>query len=195
MRPAWPIYRPAGRTIVVLGAGALATPKLLLDSASAEWPNGGGKRFGMVGRNMMRHHIDLYAIFTRSEGANRGKPQGDRFQRSLLVDGKKLGSVQSFGFLPPRRSIAASMRRICATAGWRGPAPHSIWSSPAVTPLLSSVFSRTTILAGIMEDLPYPENRVSVAGTMRTGPLRSFPWLITLRDYDRARIDYVSGGD
>jgi choline dehydrogenase-like flavoprotein len=49
--------------IVLLGAGAFATPLLLLRSASPAWPDGLANGSGMVGRNFMRHHVDLWVVY------------------------------------------------------------------------------------------------------------------------------------
>ncbi|OQZ87676.1 glucose-methanol-choline oxidoreductase, partial [Mycobacterium alsense] len=45
-------------TVVVLAAGALATPVLLLNSRSGDWPNGLANGSDYVGRNLMRHLMD-----------------------------------------------------------------------------------------------------------------------------------------
>ena len=47
---------------IVLAAGALQTPNLLLRSASAQWPDGLANGSGRVGRNLMRHCVDLYLV-------------------------------------------------------------------------------------------------------------------------------------
>jgi choline dehydrogenase-like flavoprotein len=172
--------------IVVLGAGALATPKLLLDSASPEWPNGLANDSGMVGRNLMRHYADLYAVFTNTKQRTAGNPKEISFNDFYLSDGKKFGSVQSFGMLPPTPLIAASIAQDLHDDGLRwAVAPFNL-IRPAVIPLLDWVFSRATILVGIMEDLPYPDNQVTVHAGNGHGTQLSLTY--TLRDYDKARI-------
>jgi len=49
-------------SIVILAAGALYTPGILLASKSAEWPDGLANRSGLVGKNLMRHFVDLYVL-------------------------------------------------------------------------------------------------------------------------------------
>ena len=172
--------------VVVLGAGALATPKLLLDSASPEWPNGLANDSGMVGRNLMRHHIDLYAIFTRSKQATSGNPKEFAFNDFYSSHGKKFGSVQSFGYLPPAPIVAASMAQDLRNGGkcWAAASFNTI--KPVVVPFLSRLFSRTTILATIMEDLPYPDNRITVSAHPALGSQLSLVY--TLHHYDKTRI-------
>ena len=92
---------------IVLAAGALASPGILLASASSSWPNGLANESGLVGRNLMRHFVDLYAVFfsdIEGHGDNRRKEVA--FNDFYQVDGEKLGSVQSFGRLPPAPVLA-----------------------------------------------------------------------------------------
>ena len=155
-----------GRTVTlradrfVLGAGALMTPALLLRSTSVDWPLGLANASGLVGRNLMRHCVDLYLVFTRERGDNRFKEVGlsDFYQSG----GAKLGAVQSFGLLPPAPILAAAFAKDVYDA-----AP---WASlllglarPLLRGVLSRLFERGVLLAAMMEDLPYTDNRV-VAG-------------------------------
>ena len=175
--------------IVVLGAGALATPKLLLDSASSDWPNGLANDSGMVGRNLMRHHIDLYAVFTNSAPEAAGNPKEIAFNDFYLSDGKKFGSVQSFGFLPPAQMLAASMVQDLRDSRMRWAATPFDLIKPAVIPLLNQLFSRTTLLAAIMEDLPYADNQVTLGRTAENVQGTRLALAYTLRDYDKARLN------
>ena len=174
--------------IVVLGAGALASPKLLLDSVSPEWPNGLANDSGTVGRNLMRHHVDLYAVFTNAKQRTAGNPKEIAFNDFYLSEGQKFGSVQSFGFLPPTPIVAAGMAQDLHDGGmpW-AVAPFNV-IKPAVIPFLDWVFSRTTILAAIMEDLPYPDNQVTVHRHPENGHGTQISLAYTLCDYDKARI-------
>ena len=141
----------------VAAAGALATPLLLLNSRSACWPDGLANRTGLVGRNLMRHFVDLYLVFTRAQGENRLKEIGlsDFYAR----DGRKLGTLQSFGALPPASVLAATMAQDLAdVAPWA--APLFVPLRPLVKAILPHVFGRGILLAGIMEDLPYRNNRI-----------------------------------
>ena len=132
--------------IIVLAAGALATPVLLLRSRSGEWPAGLANDSGVVGRNLMRHGIDLWLLGrVRLDGPGDAKAIGisDFYQRGS----RKLGSVQSFGAPPPLEYL-----RNQRSALWRllGPIAGALWRRVATMP----------ILATILEDLPYPRNRV-----------------------------------
>src|SRR5262249_16504086 len=52
-------------SIVVLAAGSVMTPIVLLNSRSAAWPDGLANRSGQVGRNLMLHTSDIIAIDPR----------------------------------------------------------------------------------------------------------------------------------
>ena len=53
--------------MVVLAAGALATPVLLLNSRSGDWPRGLANGSDWVGRNLMRHLLDPIEIWPQSD--------------------------------------------------------------------------------------------------------------------------------
>ncbi|MBK7326408.1 MAG: GMC family oxidoreductase [Propionivibrio sp.] len=142
---------------IILAAGALNTPALLLRSTSVHWPRGLANTSGLVGRNLMRHCVDLYLVFPRKTGENRFKEIGlSDFYQS---DSGKLGTLQSFGLLPPAKILVATMAKdIRDTAPWAS--PLFALARPLLPALLTSLFERGVLLAAIMEDLPYTDNRV-----------------------------------
>ena len=142
---------------VFLAAGALMTPALLLRSTSADWPQGLANASGLVGRNLMRHFVDLYLVFTHTGGSARFKEIGlsDFCQ---TADGR-LGTLQSFGLLPPVPILAATMAQdIRDAAPWASPLFRLV--RPILPGVLSRLFDRGVLLAAIMEDRPHPGNRV-----------------------------------
>jgi choline dehydrogenase-like flavoprotein len=148
---------------VFLAAGALETPRLLLQSACAHWPQGLANDSGLVGRNLMRHHIDLYVIKPRTPAGfdNRHKEFGfnDFYQR----DGRKLGSVQSFGRLPPVPVLAASMEDDIRQGALPWLAPLFKLAQPVLKPIFRQFVHERLVLASTLEDLPYADNRVTPA--------------------------------
>lgn len=147
--------------IVVLAAGALQSPAILLRSASPDWPQGLANRSGLVGRNLMRHYVDLYVVTPRNRQGHADKALA--FNDFYTVGGRKLGSVQSFGELPPAAVLAENLRQDIR----HGPAP---WLSgpfrllrPLATAFLRRLGERGLVLASVMEDLPYADNRVLLA--------------------------------
>lgn len=146
---------------IILAAGALETPRILLASASADWPDGLANDSRMVGRNLMRHHIDLYLVTPKLKGFdNRHK----EFAFNDFYDdrGEKLGSVQSFGRLPPVPVLAASMADDLRQGPLPWTAPLFRMAQPLMKPVLKGLVHDRMILATTLEDLPYAENRVAL---------------------------------
>ncbi|MGH8854627.1 MAG: GMC oxidoreductase [Telluria sp.] len=146
---------------VVLAAGALETPRILLASSSPEWPHGLANDSLMVGRNLMRHHIDLYLVTPKVKGFdNRHK----EFAFNDFYDGggENLGSVQSFGRLPPVPVLAASMADDLRQGPLPWTAPLFKLAQPVIKPVLESLVHDRMILATTLEDLPYADNRVEL---------------------------------
>ena len=150
-----------GTALIVLAAGALETPSLLLRSASPDWPSGLANDSGLVGRNLMRHFVDLYAVFLKSRDGLGGGQKELAFNDHYLGDAGKFGTVQSFGALPPASAIVAGIEKDLrdGPATWLAPAFRLI--KPFLTRALGRQLSRALLLASIMEDLPYPENQVA----------------------------------
>lgn len=140
--------------VVVLAAGALATPVLLLNSRSGDWPNGLANGSDMVGRNLMRHLLDPIEIWpqpdTKITAANKEIGLNDFY----FCEGQKYGTVQSFGALPP-------MEWLANRPGWQGTALRLM--SPAVRRIYERFFAGGLVLAAMMEDLPYLDNRVMLS--------------------------------
>jgi choline dehydrogenase-like flavoprotein len=165
--------------MVVLAAGALHTPAILLASKSSQWPLGLANTSGFVGRCMMRHYVDLYVMKRNRSDGNADKTIA--FNDFYQMGDEKLGSVQSFGQLPPAALLAENL---CSDIR-NGPAPWLLGPfnllKPLVTAFLHRLSERGVVLASLMEDLPYYENHVS----LEEGQL-AFQYRI--RPYDKERI-------
>jgi len=137
--------------VVVLGAGALVTPVLLLNSRSGDWPRGLANGSDWVGRNLMRHLLDPIEVWPqpghKTTAANKEIGLNDFY----FWEGQKYGTVQSFGAIPP-------MEWLTNRPGWRGKALRLM--SPAVRQVYERVFNGGLALAAMTEDLPYLDNRV-----------------------------------
>lgn len=173
---------------IVLAAGALQTPNLLLRSQSAYWPNGLANGSGLVGRNLMRHFVDLYLVQpTRMAHAgefdNRFKEFA--FNDFYCHDGAKFGSVQSFGRLPPGQMLFGTLQHDMQD----GPLPWLAGAlgltRPVLQPVLQRMVDGSITLATIMEDLPYLDNRVRPALDGTAGTVRIS---YRLHEQERARI-------
>lgn len=164
---------------IFLAAGALMTPAILLRSTSAAWPRGLANSSGLVGRNLMRHFVDLYLVFTRSGGSTPLKEIGlsDFYHR----EHGKFGTIQSFGVLPPGPIVAATLAKdVDDAAPWATPLVKLL--SPALARLLAAIFGRGILLAAIMEDFPRIANRVV------PGPPLGIDYRLHGGDRERLRI-------
>lgn len=174
--------------LVIVAAGGIGTPYLLLNSASEFWPTGLANRSGLVGRNLMRHYVDLYLVRTQTHPAGNAQFKELAFNDLYYIDGQKYGTVQSFGSLPPVPYLLAEQERELREGAhpWRASLFKLV--KPLVRPIFARFLSRRNILASIQEDLPYRDNRVS----LRSRPGQSSGELqleYRIRDQERRRID------
>jgi choline dehydrogenase-like flavoprotein len=152
------LYRARGRT-VVLAAGALRSPALLLASHSADWPNGLANGSDQVGRNLMFHANEWFAIWSGGRADARGAGKSIGFRDLATHQGVRLGSVQSSGMAADAFNIRGFLHRRLEASRWRrlpGLGPL-LWG---VSQVAERLFGAATIFVMIVEDLPYPDNRV-----------------------------------
>jgi choline dehydrogenase-like flavoprotein len=151
--------------IVVLAAGALHTPALLLRSSSDEFPNGLANSSGLVGKNLMRHYIDIYAVAVKQKPQAADDLKQVAFNDLRFSEEMRFGTVQSFGPLPPPAILFAKIRKRLIDT--RLPFTSSIFSlfRPFAEFAFSKIFAGRLVLASIMEDLPYTDNAVSISST------------------------------
>ncbi len=141
--------------IVVLACGAINSAALLLRSASLSHPHGLANASGQVGRNYMSHQNGLFIAVTQ-------EPNNSQFQKSFgMTDFYRgaddspfpLGTIQLMGKPDPW------------TLEWcRGEA------LPGVP--IDEIAARTIDFFITSEDLPDPENRVSLRGTGTSASIR-----------------------
>lgn len=137
--------------VVVLAAGALITPVLLLNSRSGDWPGGLANGSDWVGRNFMRHVVDHFEVWPRPGCHITAENKQIGLNDFYFWEGQKFGTVQSGGAMPPADALLNH-------PGWQHRALRLI--SPAVRPIYERFISGGLVLAAIMEDLPYLDNRV-----------------------------------
>jgi choline dehydrogenase-like flavoprotein len=145
--------------VVILAAGALRSPIVLLDSTSVHWPQGLANRSGLVGRNLMLHSSDFIAVRPDQGGSTVGPPKALALNDFYFSDGRKLGTLQSVG-LPVRAGVVLGYLRSEAD---RDPS----WWRRLTRPFLRAVayaaayyFRNASVFSSIVEDLPYYDNRV-----------------------------------
>jgi predicted dehydrogenase/choline dehydrogenase-like flavoprotein len=168
---------------VVLAAGALMTPFLLLNSRSEVWPNGLANDHDVVGRNLMRHYIDVYLFRCRTKEPVGGQVKEISLNDFYHVDGQKFGNVQSMGEVPPYDFFMNSSRRTRRLFGAVRGLVGDRWRT--------MMQERIIVLASIMEDLPRWSNRVLLGpgSAGHEGPRLRLEY--TMNEADRKRYsDY-----
>lgn len=158
--------------IVVLAAGAYMSPVLLLNCRSADWPTGLANRSGLVGRNLMFHASDFFAVAPLESLSGAGPQKSLALNDFYFSNGEKLGTFQTAGMAVELGQIMQYMRDVAERdpVWWKKLAsPRPVWwrklSSPAVR--LAAVvmcqlmgFKSAAVWASAVEDLPYHDNRI-----------------------------------
>lgn len=145
--------------IVVLAAGALMTPTLLLRSRSADWENGLANRFDVVGRNLMMHTSDQFAVRPSKNLPADGPQKAISLNDFYLRSGRKLGNLQSMG-VPVSAGVIAEYLRQRAQRDPKWYLQVGRLGRKVAASVGAAVFGQSVIMASVVEDLPYRENRV-----------------------------------
>lgn len=150
---------------VIVAASALATPVLLLNSSSKEWPNGLANDNDLVGRNLMRHFLDMHLFRVRTEEPVAGQVKEIGVNDFYLHEGEKFGALQSLGKVFSYETLMNTTRPGRKFFGALRGLAEERWKT--------SLQDRIVVMASIAEDLPYHRNRVLPApgGPEGPGPL------------------------
>ena len=141
-----------------LAAGALGSPRLLLATGGPDG-TGAANSSGWVGRGLMFHLNEMFALWPR-RGAGGGETGKTIALRDLYLHrGQRHGIVQSMGIEIGYGRIALFLRQVFDMS-WlaRFPRLRGLTRIPAA--IAARLFGRASMFVGLMEDLPYPENRV-----------------------------------
>lgn len=143
----------------VLAAGALSTPVLMLNSTSRSWPNGVANSSGMIGRNLMFHATDFFAVWPK-ERFNRAPPKKSIGVRDFYqYRGIDLGTIQSTGLNANYNNILHFLRTLIDGNRFRRVRfLKPLLRFPAAA--AAFLFGKATVFSTILTDLPYPDNRV-----------------------------------
>jgi choline dehydrogenase-like flavoprotein len=170
--------------VVVLAAGALMTPILLLNSRSGDWPGGLANRSGLVGRNLMLHSGDFIAVRPDGGGSEVGPKKSLALNDFYFAEGRKLGTLQSVG-LPVTPGVVLGYLR---SALQMDPRRWLRAARPLLRPLahLGAFYFRNAVVFGtIVEDLPYPHNRVLPDPAAKSGMRFEYRYPDELRERNR----------
>jgi choline dehydrogenase-like flavoprotein len=146
--------------IVVLAAGAFHSPQVLLRSRNASWPNGLANRSDQVGRNLMFHIGEHFALWAPRRFNRKARQRKSISVRDFyVVNGRRLGYVQSVGVDAGRGNISVFLKDILRRRGLRHERLLSLiaWLPSRVA---SRILGEASIFASLTEDDPNPENRI-----------------------------------
>jgi choline dehydrogenase-like flavoprotein len=148
--------------IFILAAGAIRTPALLLKSKNGTYLDGLANSSGQVGKNLMRHCIDLFLIKTKEKPPKSGFLKEIALNDFYFFNGdKRLGTFQSFGRLPSAEII---LMNIYEDKLKQYPKLKKFTAkiSDPFERIIDYIFSYVTPMNTIIEDLPYISNSVSI---------------------------------
>lgn len=147
--------------VIVLAAGALRTPALLLASAGPHAPAGLANSSGQVGRNLMFHASEWLAIWPSRKAEAAGPRKTIALRDFYRWGGMRLGSLQSVGLPAGYGNILVFLYDWFDRSRWRA----ARWLRPLLrlpAKIAARLFGSAMMFALIVEDLPYPDNRVEL---------------------------------
>jgi choline dehydrogenase-like flavoprotein len=177
--------------VVVLSGGALHSPQILLRSRNEFWPQGLANNSDQVGRNLMFHTADIFALWAPRRLARQARQRKSISVRDFYVyKGQRLGYVQSMGLEAGRGEIAVYIKDQLRRHGVRNELLLSLLAKvPAHVGAL--VFGSAGIFAAMTEDDPNPNNRIILDPNEPDGA--SFSYTITddlRRRADQLRVEF-----
>ncbi|MWD30011.1 FAD-binding protein [Aquicoccus sp. SCR17] len=143
---------------VVLAAGALGSPHLLLRSTQ-DWTAGCANGSDMVGRNLMFHLNEMLAIWPGRAAAGSGPSKSLSLRDLYWLDGQRFGTLQSMGIDAGYGEILHYLRGALARSRFAHvPALGELARLPAA--MAARMLGEAKVFVGLLEDLGLPENRV-----------------------------------
>jgi choline dehydrogenase-like flavoprotein len=145
---------------IVLAAGALSSPRLLLASASETDPTGIGNAQDLVGRNLMFHLNEVFALWPGRAAGFAGPSKSVGFRDLYYVEGQRLGMVQAMGVDVGYGEIVHHLRgRV--DQSWLRHIPGAKDATRIPAAIGAKLLGQAKVFVGLLEDLPYTENRVT----------------------------------
>jgi choline dehydrogenase-like flavoprotein len=143
--------------VFILAANAFLTPVLLQRSANEYFPNGLANSSGLVGRNLMLHAANRLFVKLKRNARARGfnMNHGVSLNDFYVHDGTKLGNIHAH----PVATRDAILRFLVQNNIGLKHLPGPLLT--ALTMVVSFAYRSWTVFAAIVEDLPYPGNRVT----------------------------------
>jgi choline dehydrogenase-like flavoprotein len=142
--------------VVVLACNGIGTPRLLLNSRSAQFPDGLANRSGLVGKNLMFHpYAMVTGIFEQSLEGYKG-PTGCCIMSHEFYEtdrGRDFLRGYSFEILRGFGPVTTALWGMSAGRVFSGADHHRGYGA---------LFDRMAGIAAICEDLPEPSNTVTL---------------------------------
>ncbi len=171
--------------IVVLACNGVGTPRLLLNSKSKQFPEGLANRSGLVGRNLMFHpYAMVLGVFEERLKGYQGPTGCGIWSHEFYETDPSRGFVRGFsfemmrGFAPVTTALWGLMN---GAVPW-GPGHHEAYAG---------IVDHLAGLLAICEDLPDPENRVTLDPELVDGHGIPAPKIhYTLSENSRRMLDF-----
>lgn len=168
------VYEQEGRLqrvtapVVILAAGTLHSAPLLMASRSTEWPEGLANRSGQLGRNLMFHVDNWFAVWPTRKAARSGPAKTISSRRLYRAGGMRLGMIQATGLSAGYGNILVFLYNQFDTSRWRAlRLLRPFLRIPAK--VAEKLFGMATILTLMIEDLPYAHNRLELDSNSPSG--------------------------
>lgn len=154
---------------IILAAGALNTPKLLLQSKSDLWPNGLANHSKQVGKNLSRHFMDLYMLKIHPKDGGIDYHEKELALNDFyIVNGEKYGTVQSLGNPPAVSTALFEMHSEYATSSKLWKKMYYQMVSRFAKPVMRHLFQNSLCIAAIMDDVSYEDNHVYLSSDAKS---------------------------
>ena len=176
-------FQPAH--IVVMACNGIGTPRILLNSKSKRFPNGLANSSDQLGRNLMFHpYVSIFGWFHDELDGERG-PDNAMWSHQFYETDTTRGFTRGFiwEFSRGQGTAATAIDGLqTGTIPW-GQAHHEAYRR---------YHRRGTGLGAILEDLPEPNNRVTLDPTLKDSNGIPAPHIAyTLSDNSRRMIDFA----
>lgn len=152
-------FTVSGRAYVLAGGG-IASPSLLLRSRNEAWPDGLGNRHDQVGRNLMFHLSEMLAIWPEQRALGSQPSRALSLRDLYFTEGQRFGLIQSMGIDADNGLVLQSLRQSFDASRLRHLRPLRPLLRLLPRPVMRAL-GPAKIFVGVLEDLPYAENRVT----------------------------------
>lgn len=150
--------------MVILACNGIGTPRLLLNSTSAEFPDGLANRSGLVGRNLMFHPLTgVSGVFDEPMHGHEGPMACSILSQEFYESDPSRGFLRGYGLHSGRSTTPMTF----ALGGYGIDKPIP-WGA-AHRRMMDEVYPNIASLTVVAEDLPEEQNRVTLDPDLTDG--------------------------